>query len=99
MMYLIFGDNLLIEEYQLWLSDFLSISKEELLVFLDNVDCTVDEPGRGRQLLPKDQRQNIYNFWILNSELSVKRSNEHMVKTEKDNLKIEVAEVGRTICH
>ena len=83
--------------YQVWFCDRLGISVDELKSFLEYSDDTIVEPGRGRKMLPLQERQNIYDFWSLNSELSVKRSNErHIVKIAKSKVLKQIVDLRDT---
>ena len=82
---LVFKDEIWNEHYQQWLVKALKLrDHNELLSFLlyEKSDET-----RGRKMLPLDLRQEIYDFWKANSELSIYRSNgRHIAKIDKSNI-------------
>ena len=44
---------------------------------------------RGRKLLDSQERESAYNFWKVNSEIIVHRSNgRHMTNISKENIQI-----------
>ena len=77
-------------DFLLWLSRLLNTSS----TFLSLVLTSAKEEKYGRKMSPIANRQDIYNFWKSNSELSVHRSNDrHIVKILKRNLKIQVQDI------
>ena len=80
-----FGDNIDNIDFQMWLVEkFRLKDREELISFLDY------ESGENfsftRLVYSKDVRQQIYDFWKVNSVISVHRSNGRHVKISKSNL-------------
>ena len=44
---------------------------------------------RGRKLLDSQERESAYNFWKVNSEIIIHRSNgRHMINISKENIQI-----------
>ena len=64
---------------KLWLKD-----REELFLFLQFASNDDTFTPRGRRFLSVEERQRVYDFWKLNSEVSVHRSNDR--NTVKINL-------------
>lgn len=70
---------------KLWLHD-----TEELVTFLKYADLSPDENNLsavGREMMSLEFRQQVYNYWQINSETSVHRSNgRHIVKVSQENI-------------
>ena len=61
---------------KLWLKD-----RDELVGFLEYSSSDVLETPRGSRHQSFEERQRPYNFWKLNSQISIHRSNDcHMVE-------------------
>ena len=84
----IFGDQIECVEFQVWLADNLRLkNREDLVSFLNYASSDLDYLKRGREKLPIAVRQEVYNFWIANSVVSVHRSNNrHIVKIKQENI-------------
>ena len=66
--------------------------REELLLFLEFASNDDIFKPRGPRFLSVDERQRMYDFWKLNSEVSVHRSNDrHTVKINLENVDPQVA--------
>ena len=88
----IFGNNLDETDYQLWLVKELGLHDVNELITL--LDTSFEDERRGGKLLALTERQNIYNFWLLNSVVSVHRSNDrHIMKIPKSNLILQVKDL------
>ena len=75
----------LVEKF--WLKD-----REELLLFLEFASNDDVFKPRGPRFLSVDERQRMHDFWKLNSEVSVHRSNDrHTVKINLENVDPQVA--------
>ena len=91
----IFGDKIDDTDFRLWLADALNVDLNDLISFIKYAE---DDPStftpRGRTFLSVDVRQSAYNFWKVNSEISVHRSNgRHLVNISKENLLNQVADL------
>ena len=81
----IFGERLHDIDFQLWLVEkFWLKDREELLLFLEFAFNDDIFKPHGRRFLSVEERQRVYDFWKLNSEVSVHRSNDRT--TVKINL-------------
>ena len=80
---------------QIWLAETLGLYDiNELSSFLQYAEASLDNFQRGRQMLDLDVRQQMYNFWVLNSEISVHRSNNrHIMKIVNKNIKDNVKNI------
>ena len=68
---------------KLWLKD-----REELFLFLQFASNDDTFTPRGRRFLSVEERQRVYDFWKLNSEVTVHRSNDcHIVKINLENVR------------
>ena len=96
LLFTIFGDKLDETEYQIWLVDVLKLKdRNELLCFMKYAkeDKTTFTP-RGRKLLDINERESCYNFWKVNSEISVHRSNgRHLINISKENIQTQVSDL------
>ena len=85
-MHSIFGDNL----------DALKLKdRNEIIMFLS---FSAEESSaiipRGRKLLRISERESAYNFWKINSEISIHRSNgRHFIKISKENILTQVSDI------
>ena len=91
----IFGERLYDIDLQLWLvENFCLKDREELLLFLEfafNYDIFTP---CGRRFLSVEERQRVHDFWKLNSEVSVHRSNyRHIAKINLENVCPQVADL------
>ena len=79
----VFGDGDV--DFQEWLARKIGLSSNEQLV--DLLKCAEDEAEqRGRNKLPINVRQDVYDFWKANSNVSVHRSNDrYLVTISADN--------------
>ena len=79
----VFGDGDV--DFQEWLARKIGLSSNEQLVDLSK--CAEDEAEqRGRNKLPINVRQDVYDFWKANSNVSVHRSNDrYLVTISADN--------------
>ena len=69
--------------------------RDELLTFMEysEGDKTNFTP-RGQKFLSIRERESAYNFWKVNSEISVHRSNgQHLANISKENLLNQVADI------
>ena len=74
---------------KLWLKD-----REELFLFLQFASNDYIFTPRGRSFLSVEERQRVYDFWKLNSEVTVHRSNDcHIVKINLENVLSQVADL------
>ena len=81
----VFGDELHDVDFQEWLARKIGLSKSEQLV--DLLKYAEDETEqRGRNKLPINVRQDVYDFWKANSNVRVHRSNDqHLVTISADD--------------
>ena len=89
----IYGDNLDNYEFLVWLSKFLKLHS---VIFLSLILAHNDDIGEkpGRKLTPQSYRQDVYDFWKANAEISVHRSNDrHIKKILVRNIKIQVRDL------
>ena len=97
LLYKIFGKKLEEIEFQLWLVSALKLNDiNELVQFLSYSEeqSSAITPTRGYKLLTLSERESAYNFWKINSEISVHRSNgRHLVNISKENILIQVADI------
>ena len=50
--------------------------------------------SRGQKFLSIHERESVYNFWKVNSEISIHRSNgQHLANISKENLLNQVADI------
>ena len=93
----IFGDKLNDLDFQMWMVHTFSLQdRQEFVAFLSYASIDPAET-RGRKLLPIETRQQVYNFWEVNSEISIHRSNNrHMTKIRKDNILVQTADLEDT---
>ena len=91
----IFVERLHDIDLQLWLVEkFWLKNREELLLFLEFASNDDIFTPCGRRLLSVEERQRVYDFWKLNSEVSVHRSNDHhLVKINLENVRPQVADL------
>ena len=77
LMYSIFGDNLDEVDFQMWLVDALKLKdRNELIMFLSySAEESSAITPRGCKLLSISECESVYNFWKINSEISINRSN------------------------
>ena len=88
----IYGDNLNSYEFLLWLSKFLKTNVAFMSVILGHKGESQEKPGR--KLTPKNYRQEVYDFWKANAEVSVHRSNDrHIKKILERNIKVQVKDL------
>ena len=86
LMHSIFGDKL----------DALKLKdRNEIIMFLS---YSAEESSaiipRGRKLLRISERESAYNFWRINSEISIHRSNgRHFIKISKENILTQVSDI------
>ena len=72
-----------------WLKD-----REEFLLFLEFASNDDIFTPRGGRFLSVEEGQRVYDFWKLNSEVSVHRSNDcHIVKINLQNARPQVADL------
>ena len=94
--YRMFGDRLSDIDFQLWLVGALRLNdRDELMMFLSfsNEDQS-SLTQRGRKFLCLEDRNSVYNFWLVNSEISVYRSNgRHLVNISPDNQLHQVSDI------
>ena len=85
----IFGERLHDIDFQLWLVEkFWLKDREELLLFLEFAFNDDIFKPHGRRFLSVEERQRVYDFWKLNSEVTVHRSNDcHIVKINLENVR------------
>ena len=92
----IFGAKLGETDFQIWLAEVLRLKdKDELLTFIEysEEEKTTFTP-RGRKFLRICERKSAYNFWKVNSEISVHRSNgQHLANVFKENLLNHVSDI------
>ena len=61
---------------QVWLAERIGLEDtNEVTIFLQYEDASLDNPKKGRAILDFEIRQQMYNLWKLNSEIGVHRSN------------------------
>ena len=77
LMYSIFRDKLDEADFQIWLVDALKLKdRNELIVFLSySAEESSAITPRGRKLLSISEHESAYNFWKINLEISIRRSN------------------------
>ena len=95
-MYSIFGDNLDEVDFQMWLVDALKLKdRNELIMFLSySAEESSAITPRGCKLLSINEREPVYNFWKINSEISSIRSNgRHFVKISRENMLTQVSDI------
>ena len=82
----VFGDDLWDGEFQTWLANQLNLNgREELVDFLEYEDEDVIRVRRN--ILPLYVRQQVYDFWKANSQVSIYRSNNrHFITITKSNM-------------
>ena len=62
-------------------------NREGLVSFLNYASSDLNHLKRGQEKLPIPVRQEVYNFWIANSVISVHRSNnQHIIKIKQENM-------------
>ena len=96
LMYSIFGDTLDEVDFQMWLVDALKLKdRNELIMFLSySAEESSAITPRGRKLLSISERESAYNFWKINSEISIHRSNgRHFIKISKENISTQVSDI------
>ena len=83
-------------DFQLWLANTLNVDLNDLISFINYAEeDQLTYTPRGRKFLSIDVRQPVYNFWKVNSEISVHRSNgRHLVNISKENLLNEVVDLN-----
>ena len=83
-----FKDCINDEEFQVWLVETLGFcNRIELTTFLSDILPEYQVSGAGQEKLTKEMRQIVYDFWKVNSVVSVHRSNNrHIVKIAKENI-------------
>ena len=92
----ILGDKLNETEYQVWLVDVLRLKdRNELLSFMKYMEeDKITFTPWGCKLLDSNEHESTYNFWKVNSETSVHRSNgQHMINISKENIQIQVSDI------
>ena len=96
LMYSILGDNLDEVDFQMWLVDALKLKdRNELIMFLSySAEESSAITPRGGKLLSISERESAYNFWKINSEISIHRSNgRHFIKISKENILTQVSDI------
>ena len=90
----IFGKRLHDIDFQLCLVEKFWLKDREELIFLEFAsNDDIFTPG-GRRFLSAEERQGVYDFWKLNSEVSVHRSSDrHIVKINLENVCQQVADL------
>ena len=87
----IFGDQIECVEFQVWLADNLRFKSRELVSFLNYASSDLNHLKRGREKLPIAVRQEVYNFLIANSVVSVYRSNNrHIIKIKQEKNQLQL---------
>ena len=85
----VLGDKLNETEYRVWLVDAFRLKdRDELLSFMKYAegDKTTFTPW-GQKLLDSNECESAYNFWKVNLEISIHRSNDrHMINISKENI-------------
>ena len=95
-MYSTFGGKSVEVDFQMWLVDALKLKdRNELIIFLSYSakESSAITP-RGRKLLSISEHESAYNFWEVNSEISIHRSNgRHFIKISKENILTQVSDI------
>ena len=73
----------------MWLKD-----RDELVGFLEYSSSDVLETPQGRRHQSFEEQERAYNFWKLNFQISIHRSNDcHMVKISEENILSQVSDI------